>query len=390
MSEPIGESELGSPSSSGSESSYVAQLGRISGKLLQANLVRNGIDLSFRNEANDPDLLYLDVNNEFIGINNDSPTVNLDVTGKIFVSDRMDLVGTTTTFGNVRFNSDGSVTSTVGPINIFTTGPSAQIEVGDILTDSFRLKDNYISGINADQDMIIFANGSGIVEIFADTLANGNVDVIGNINAYSNVRLNGQLIIGDNPVDTVTISPDFKQSIIPGIDNTYTFGSVSKRWDTTWIKGTLISTQANIDEILITEQMRISGNTIDTIRSNDDLTITYKSGQGIVLENLRFDQSVIGGDTFTYITNLSTTDPLVFSSTGTGYLKFSDSNGIRIPFGTNAQRPFVEVGETRWNSDLGYLECFDGSVYIIATGGGTLITPAVMEDLSHVYTLIFG
>lgn len=388
MAEPLGESELGGPTPSGSESEYVAQLGRISGKLLQANLVRNGVDLTFRNGASDPDLLYLNVTNEYIGINNDAPTANLDVVGKIFVSDRLDLEGTTATFGNVIFNSNGDVTSTVGPINIFTTGPSASIEAGEIQTDSFKIKDNFIEATNLDESISLYANGVGIVDIYAKSTIDGDLDVTGNINAYSNVRLNGQLIIGDSPVDTVAINPDFKQSIIPGIDNTYSFGTSDKRWETTWIEGTLISTQANINQILITEQMRISGNTIDTVRSNDDLTITYQSGQGIVLENLRIDRNPIGP--VDIITNLSTTDPLTFSSTGTGYLKIADNNGMRIPFGTTAERPFAEVGETRWNSDLGYMECFDGSIYLISTGGGTLITPAVMQELGHLYTLILG
>ena len=366
----------------------MSELGRISGKLLQENLIRNGIDLSFRNEAEDDDLLYLDVNNLRVGINNDAPTVTLDVTGKTFVTDSLTASGTQALFGNIFFNSDGSVTSTTGPINIFTTGPSAQIEIGEARTPSFKIKDNYIETVNADENIEISANASGFVEVFSSVAVNSSLGVDGRIAAYSNVRLDGQLIIGDSPIDVVVVNPDFQQSIIPGTNNTYSFGSADKRWDNTWIDGTLISSQANIDQILITEQMRISGSTIDTIRSNDDLTITYQSGQGIVLENLRIDRNPIGPADV--ITNLSTTEPLTFSSTGAGYLKIADTNAMRIPFGDTSERPSAEVGETRWNSDLGYLECFDGSVYLISTGGGTLITPQVMEELGHVYTLILG
>ena len=49
-------------------------IGRISGPLLKANLVRNGVDLTFRNGATDPDILYVDVNNARIGVNNSAPT----------------------------------------------------------------------------------------------------------------------------------------------------------------------------------------------------------------------------------------------------------------------------------------------------------------------------
>ena len=51
-------------------------IGRISGPLLKANLLRDGVDLSF-----ETDLLYLDVNNMRIGVNTDSPTHDLQVSG---------------------------------------------------------------------------------------------------------------------------------------------------------------------------------------------------------------------------------------------------------------------------------------------------------------------
>ena len=47
----------------------MSQLGRISGPLLEANLNRLGVDLTFRNYSASDDLLYLDVNNNRIGVN---------------------------------------------------------------------------------------------------------------------------------------------------------------------------------------------------------------------------------------------------------------------------------------------------------------------------------
>jgi hypothetical protein len=39
---------------------------------------------------------------------------------------------------------------------------------------------------------------------------------------------------------------------------------------------------------------------------------------------------------------------------------------------------------------LGYLECFDGSVWEISTGGGDEVTTTIMEELSTVYIIVFG
>jgi hypothetical protein len=66
-------------------------------------------------------------------------------------------------------------------------------------------------------------------------------------------------------------------------------------------------------------------------------------------------------------------------------------NGFVIPAGTSAERPPTpELGDTRWNITEQYLECFDVSVYVVATGGGDLVTQQFMEDLGFIYSAILG
>ena len=57
-------------------------IGRISGPLLKANLLRNGQNLAF-----ETDLLYLDVVNRRIGVKTNSPQYALDVNGVARVQD---------------------------------------------------------------------------------------------------------------------------------------------------------------------------------------------------------------------------------------------------------------------------------------------------------------
>jgi hypothetical protein len=96
-----------------------------------------------------------------------------------------------------------------------------------------------------------------------------------------------------------------------------------------------------------------------------------------------------GGVEANTITNL-TNGALTIGHTGTGYLTINDTNAFRIPFGTTAERTAYETGATRWNSEIGYMECFDGTIWQVAVGGGIVITTPIMEELGHVYTLIFG
>jgi hypothetical protein len=73
------------------------------------------------------------------------------------------------------------------------------------------------------------------------------------------------------------------------------------------------------------------------------------------------------------------------------YVRFVGNKGIVIPAGDTSQRPAgLSSGATRYNIDTGYLEVYDGSNWILATGGGAAISAAEMEDISDEWALIFG
>ena len=380
MAEIIGGDGIGGSLPFGSEPSSVAQLGRIGGKLLNANLNRNGVDLTIRNGALDEDILYLDVSNLRVGVNTESPAQDLDVNGKILIRDSLTASGTTATLGNIVVNSTNTISSTVGPIEISPTGPDAYIEVGDLLAANVRFKDNNITVTDTDGNLNLDSYGTGLIKTFNNTNISGDLEVSQNIRSQNNVTLAGQFIIGDSPIDTVTINTDFTQDILPGSDDIYDLGSESRAWRTVFLDGSIFTSSTNIQELLISDQTRFGGNTVTTIQS--DNTLLINSATGIIeLESLTIEDNVI--------TNTLDT-PLILDNTGIGYVKFTDDNGIKIPVGDNSQRPFGEIGETRWNTEVGYLECFDGNIYQVATGGGVVVTPAFMQELGELYSLILG
>jgi hypothetical protein len=95
----------------------------------------------------------------------------------------------------------------------------------------------------------------------------------------------------------------------------------------------------------------------------------------------------IKDNTITNLLNL----PITLTSTGNGYLQFSGSVGFQLPAGDISERPSAPVtGTTRWNTELDYLECYDGTVWAVSTGGGGEVTEEIAEDFGHRFTLIFG
>jgi hypothetical protein len=645
MSGPLGEDDIGGIESGGSESAYVAQLGRISGKLLQPNLTRSS-NLSVRNGPSDPDLLVVDVINQRIGFNAAAPTRDLDSPGYAKVTGDVIVNGVKATIDNIIIGTDNIFRTTVGPISVETSDPNTKFYHGQLLTDELDFNGQSIKGLNSNQSIVLSASGTGKVELLANTVVTGNVEVTGNIRGRQYVQLNGQLIVGDSPVDTIAINPDFKQGLIPGAANTYDLGSPSKKWDRIQLYGIDNVNSFVADGFTVSDQLRAVGNTntISSMQSNDDVRliadsgniylesfkiedITYydiassgtfleddgfggvdsRPGQGFSFNNdgtvvfvltnfasvrsyplsIAYDPSSIGDqNSYSEITliglggvntssnlggmffksdgtrfyvsgrtgtsrrifqyNLSTpwnittataagslsisssstynlwfspdgtklivqqnlsrtflyyqlatawdiagsivtsltyslaaassltksfafsndgltiycnsligefqiislpvafqpvngtlldqgetayndvfssdlkiyngdfyivdyaalakltvtvnpvkvinqlNTPVEFIQTGTGYLQFVDNNGFLIPAGTTAQREVLGLGTTRWNTDLDYLECWDGTVWQVATGGGNVVTEEAMDELGRLYSLILG
>ena len=203
----------------------MSQLGRISGPLLKANLLRNGVDLAF-----ETDLLYLDVNNLRVGIKTASPTHDLHVNGttrttNLELENRLDV-------GNITIENN-TITSSTGDINIVTNTESAFV-APKFLVGDFTIFDNVIQTNSSNANIELRPNGTGQVEIYSDALINGNLHVTGNITADGDIQL------GDANTDNVVFNADIGSDIIPNINETYTLGSNpalgGKRWADTWVR----------------------------------------------------------------------------------------------------------------------------------------------------------
>ena len=112
-------------------------IGRISGPLLKANLIRDGVDLAF-----ETDLLYLDVTNSRIGVNTATPTTDLDVNGttrsNTVVIDTQLNVGNLHVYGN-------TIESDLPQINFLASPGEAVVYHTLLQVDDLRITGNVIS-----------------------------------------------------------------------------------------------------------------------------------------------------------------------------------------------------------------------------------------------------
>ena len=307
-------------------------LGKISGQMLRDNLTREGVDLAF-----ETDLLYLDVINNRVGIKNSNPQYTLDVTGTLRTTTAN--ISNSATISSINISGDTISSSTS---NITLGSGDDVVYQNKAVIDDITIENNSIITNNGNKNLELGANGTGVVDILSDTNISGNLHVIGDITTQ------GNLIVGDQITDTLTINARINSDIIPETTNTYNIGSLEKSWNNLYTTN-------------------IKTNTISAFTNDTDLTITTGGSGNVFIEQLGFSNSTITGSGNITITPES------------GYLIIDSTSSMQIPNGTTLQRPTSQTGQIRFNTELNIFEGYNGSDWIQLNGvidldGDTFVT----------------
>ena len=348
-------------------------IGRISGQLLKSNLLRAGENLAF-----ETDLLYLDVVNSRIGIRTATPTVDLDVNGhtrstNITVDNQLNI-------GNLHFTGN-TITSDSNTIAFAAAAGEATVYHSRLQIDDLQLQGNIISTTVSDSSIEIDPNGSGTVNIIANTNITGNLVVTGNVNATGNIVIGGNVTIGDALTDNIVINASIKSDLVPEIDNIYDLGSASYRWQAVY-SSTLYTTAINVPALDVGNLM-FRDNEITTT-TGQDLYIDGNSAGGVRLGNFRIVDNVI--------TNLISNAVSQIAQAGTGYLKIQGTNGFVPPVGSDSERPtaYAVLGMTRYNSNSKALEIWDGLAWASPAGASGAVSEIQANDISASFAIALG
>jgi hypothetical protein len=353
-------------------------VGRISGQLLKANLIRDGVDLAF-----ETDLLYLDVNNSRVGINNSSPQYALDIIGTARTSNLE--VGDELTVGNITITGNTLSTST-GTLGFSAAAGEATVYHARLQVDSLEIRDNVISTVDTNANLEFNPNGTGIVDIQSSTNITGDLDVSGNIRATGNIQIDGDLIIGDSITDTITINASINSDLIPETNNTYDLGSASFGWRNVYANG-VYATSLNLNSFDVGNLVFYDN--IITTATNQDLIIDPNGTGTVQIGNLEISTN--------RITNTVSGAVTEFAQTGTGYFKIAGTNGFIPPSGTTAERPSallgyptIPVGLTRYNTNSKALEIWDGLQWASPAGVSGAVSETGANDIAAKFALTLG
>ena len=249
----------------------MAQLGRISGGVLQDNLKllqdNSGKEfLSIRSESGDTSLLYFDAVNKRIGVDLENPSRDLTVKTKMqsvnSSSDIWELPVYTIQNNELEVNS-GEIYLTATPIN----GADASVVLSGLTTDDIKIDNERISTYNSDADLDLIPNGTGTVEFLK------SIDIYGNLSNTGNIAMGGNLIFGEGPEspDKIAFNAPIHSSIIPDVNDTFDIGTDQKRMGeihTYLLNGELVNANtAAIDNVQLEHR---AGNSIYVAINGDD------------------------------------------------------------------------------------------------------------------------
>jgi hypothetical protein len=311
-------------------------------------------------------------------VNTATPTTDLDVNGhtrstNLTVDNQLN-IGALSIAGN-------TITSSTSTIRFEAAAGEATIYHARLQVDDLQLAGGTISTTVSDANIELNPNGTGTVNIVANTNITGNLAVTGNVTATGNVVIGGNITIGNELTDFIEINASIKSDLIPETDNTYDLGSSSFRWRTVYANN-FFTDAITVPSIDIGNLM-FRDNEITTT-TGQDLYIDGNGSGGVRLGNFRIVDNVI--------TNVVNNAISQIVQSGTGYFKIQGTNGFVPPIGSDGQRPtaYAVVGMTRYNTNSKALEVWDGISWASPAGASGAVSEIQANDISAGFAIALG
>jgi hypothetical protein len=358
-------------------------------------------------------------NNQINFIDNVNITGNLDVTGDITIGGNVTIGDETTDSINIT----AGIGSDIIPAqdNTYNIGSATKrwntVFANEAQIDSVNISGNLIQTNDTNADLDLRASGTGSVKfenftVSGDTMSNNTGDFIVNpASGVFKVTGTGSLKI---PTGTTAERPGSPSA---GMMRYNTDDSVFEGYNgTNWIaltgvydldRDTYITAEltpgANDDTIrfyaggvlvanvnptrfdvtsLLVDDIQITGNTLTTTGVDQDLILNAQGNGSIRIEDFKFEGNAI--------TNIISA-PIVFKTTGTGYIDVSDSGGFVLPVGTTANRPVTPItGMIRYNTADQRVELYDGIQWGSIAGSSGAVSIIDATEIAVEYALALG
>ena len=419
-------------------------IGRISGQMLKANLLRSGTDLAF--ETN---LLVLDVTNSRVGIGTATPATKLHINAtdalRLPSGNNSQRPGTPAN-GDIRYNSE------VATIEGYSNGGWANLASGTQLKDADEDTKVDVEP-TSDLDEIHFTiGGTKRAKISATTIEAGVTGISTTASTITSLTTNGDITLTPNGTGSVQVSSAMTVAGNLTVNGTTTtIDSVTLTIEDPLLE--LAKNNSGGDANTFDQGLLMNRGSLDNVamlwdESADQFAFAVASAEdGTTAGNVTIDSyadlragnitavdldGILGSNTAAAatVTTLNTTGNVVFNEAGAavdfrvegdndtdlfvvdgsadqigistaagsiGYVldASGSTDAFRLPIGDTAARPTAATGIIRFNSENGKYEgCQDGSTFIeFATTGDTPViskVSAIGDGSTSVFTGFFA
>ena len=359
-------------------------IGKITGTMLQANLERQGINISIDSAA------YFDVTNYRLGVNNNNPQYTLDITGNAHLGNLYILGNTITTDPGTKLNlgSISNIQISGGSANyvIYTDG-AGNLTFGnlDTLSGVEGFTANYITlGSNTQGALVSNAASLTVTSTVTDSIALIN-QVLGNItnSTGSVIHVSGNITAGNISANGLDVYSNL---------NTLLANAV---YQNTWLSNlntNVTSTSSNVANLqansvtLFFDVNSITANigSFYTWANTNFGTTSYANANVAGYLPIYSGNISAGNITSKFYGNILAD---LISPYQTPVTIFNSTGAIGLPSGSNVQYPSSNIaGYLRYNNSISTIEFYNGTGWVGVTNSinDQTITP---DGVSQSYSL---
>ena len=291
-----------------------------------------------------------------------------------------------------------------------TTNRWKEVHIQKANVDTLTFQNNTITPNASDGNINFVSTGSGKVKVDdlsfkSNIVASETGDLIFNPSTHVEVSATSDLRIpsGETAQRPATLGGIRYNTNINAFEGTSTSGSVSLQGIYDSDRDTYLDLSNNqfnfvtagqtnhtLNGILLESggfssdhKFSIDGNVISTDEQDGTFQLRSNGTGKTLIESLQFQSSdLYNNSNNSFVFKLTNTS-------GNGFLKIQNVNGMVPPLGNDAQRPSSpELGTTRYNTQREYVESWNGSNWINAAGEVESILEQDVEELAYVFNLI--
>ena len=291
-----------------------------------------------------------------------------------------------------------------------TTNRWKEVHIQKANVDTLTFQNNTITPNASDGNINFVSTGSGKVKVDdlsfkSNIVASETGDLIFNPSTHVEVSATSDLRIpsGETAQRPATLGGIRYNTNISAFEGTSTSGSVSLQGIYDSDRDTYLDLSNNqfnfvtagqtnhtLNGILLESggfssdhKFSIDGNVISTDEQDGTFQLRSNGTGKTLIESLQFQSSdLYNNSNNNFVFKLTNTS-------GNGFLKIQNVNGMVPPLGNDAQRPSSpELGTTRYNTQREYVESWNGSNWINAAGEVESILEQDVEELAYVFNLI--